>query len=126
MRKTFASISLLAALGAAQADATEYVCELALQPPNASPTMGSAGYISFFASDQPHCAGPTKQFYLCSKGATNKFCGVDAQYSEASLIGIYETMRSAEVEQHPIVPSWDGCVGGGGGCVGSIFLYPAF
>ena len=127
MRKTFAWVPLILAMCAGQAGATEYVCELSLQPPAASPTMGNYGYIGFDTSSEPNCAGSTKQWYLCSKGATNKYCGVSAQYSEASLIAVYETMRSAEVEQHPIVPSWNACINAGGGtCVGAIFLYPSF
>ncbi|HVT31345.1 MAG TPA: hypothetical protein VHE32_01775 [Rhodanobacteraceae bacterium] len=126
MRKRSASFSLLFALCAAHAQANDYVCELALQSPAASPTMGNYGYIAFYTSSQPNCGGATTQWFLCSKGATNKYCGVGAQYSEASLIGIYETMRSAEAEQHPIVPSWSACINAGGSCVGSILLYPAF
>jgi hypothetical protein len=126
MRKTFASIPILLALVAARADAAEYLCELSLHPPAVPATMGTYGHIEFFTSSAPACGGSTVQRYLCSKGATYKFCGVDAQYSEASLIGVYETMRSAQVEQQPIVPSWDACVNAGGSCVGAILLYPTF
>jgi hypothetical protein len=126
MRKTFASIPVMLALCAARAGATDYLCELSFQPANVAPTMGAYGYIEFYTSSAPNCGGQNTQRFLCSKGATNKYCGVDAQYSEASLLAVYQMMRSAEVEQQPVVPSWDGCINAGGSCVGSIMLYPTF
>jgi hypothetical protein len=126
MRKAFASICVVFALSASCAHANDYVCELSLVPPVVSPTMGNSGYVEFFTSTEPHCAGAETQRFLCSKGATNKLCGVDAQYSEASLLSIYETMRSSEVTQQPIVPYWNACINAGGGCVGGVLLYPDF
>ena len=126
MRKAFASICVLLALSVSSAYANEYLCELSLVPPVAAPTMGSSGYIEFYTSTAPNCAGGSTQRFLCSKGATNKLCGINAQYSEASLIGVYETMRSAQADQHPIVPYWNACINAGGSCVGGLLLYPSF
>jgi hypothetical protein len=126
MSQWFASIFMLLALAAVRAEANEYVCELSYQPPNTGPTLGTYGHLEFYTSDAPNCGGAIEQHYLCSKGATYKFCGVDAQYSEASLLAVYTAMRSAEVEQHSVVPTWDACINAGGSCVGSVLLYPAF
>ena len=126
MRKAFASIPLLFALSASCAHANEYLCELSLVPQIAAPTMGTNGYIEFYTSAAPNCAGGTTQRYLCSKGATNKLCGINAQYSEASLLSVYETMRSAEADQQPVVPYCNACINAGGNCVGGLLLYPSF
>ena len=116
----------LIALASGLAHANSYVCELSLMPPVADPTRGSYGYISLYTSDQPGCAGATAAWSICSKGATNHVCGVNAQYSEATLVGVYETLRSAESSQHPIVPYWNACIGAGGSCTGGVLLYPEF
>lgn len=126
MRKTFASIPILFALCASCAQANDYVCELSLVPPVVSPTMGYNGYIDFYTSTAPNCAGATTERFLCSKGASNKVCGVNAQYSEASLLSVYETMRSSQVAQQPVVPYWNACINAGGSCVGGVMLYPTF
>ena len=126
MRKAFASIPLMFALSASCVQANEYLCELSLAPPVAAPTMGTYGYIDFFTSAAPDCAGGTTQRFLCSKGATNKLCGVNAQYSEASLLSVYETMRSAQTAQEPVVPYWNACINSAGSCVGGLMLYPSF
>lgn len=126
MRKAFASIPVLFALSVTCAHANEYLCELSLVPPVVAPTMGTNGYIEFFTSDAPGCSGATTQGFLCSKGATNKLCGVNAQYSEASLLSVYETMRSAQTAQEPVVPYWNACINAGGSCVGGMLLYPSF
>jgi hypothetical protein len=52
--------------------------------------------------------------------------GVTAQYSEPALIGLYETLRSAEADQHAVVANWSACVGGPGSCTGSVSLYADF
>jgi len=126
MKNVLACCLVLVAFFAGRARGTEYVCELTLAPPVASPTMGSFGYISMYTTPSPACAGGSTQKFVCSKGATNHLCGVGAQYSEAALISLYETLRSAEVEQHVIVPYWSACINAGGSCVGGVMLYPAF
>ena len=126
MKNAIAVCLLLVTLVAAHARAAEYVCELTLAPPAASPTMGNYGYISIYTTPSPACVGGSTQKYVCSKGATNHLCGVNAQYSEPALISLYETLRSAEVEQHVIVSYWNACIAGGGSCVGGVLLYPDF
>jgi hypothetical protein len=106
--------------------ANEYVCELSLMPPASDPSRGNFGYVSMYTSQQPNCAGQTAVYSICSKGATSHTCGVIAQYSEPALIGIYETLRSAEADQHPVVASWSACVGAPGSCTGSVSLYSGF
>ena len=126
MKNALTFCLLLTALVAGRAGATEYVCELTLAPPAAAPTMGNYGYISMYTTPSPACTGGSTEKFICSKGATNHLCGVNAQYSEATLISLYETLRSAEVEQHVIVPYWNACVGAGGSCIGGVLLYPDF
>ena len=106
--------------------ANEYVCALSLMPSASDPTRGSFGYVSMYTSQQPNCAGQTAVYSICSKGATSHACGVIAQYSEPALIGVYETLRSAEADQHPVIANWSACVGAPGSCTGSVSLYPAF
>jgi hypothetical protein len=125
MKNVLAFCLVFVALIAGRVQATEYVCELTLAPPAAAPTMGNNGYISMYTTPSPGCAGGSTEKYVCSKGATSHLCGVNAQYSEAALISIYETLRSAETEQHPIVPYWNACISAGGSCVGGVLLYPA-
>lgn len=124
MKNVVASCLTLIALAAGIAHAGTYVCELTLMPPVADPTRGSYGYIAMYTSDQPGCAGATTAWSICSKGATSHACGVNAQYSEAMLVGVYESLRSAEASQHPIVPYWNACIGAGGSCAGGVLLYP--
>lgn len=126
MKNVLACCLILVALIAGRVRATEYVCELTLAAPAAAPTMGSYGYISMYTTPSPACTGASTEKFVCSKGATNALCGVNAQYSEAALIGLYETLRSAEVEQHVIVPYWNACINAGGSCVGGVLLYPDF
>jgi hypothetical protein len=126
MKNARLSCLALLMLAAGAAHASNYVCELSLMPPAADPTRGNYGYIALYTSPQPGCAGGTSFFAICSTGATNHVCGVTAQYSEAALIGIYESLRSAEVPQHPVVPYWSACIGAGGSCTGGVLLYPDF
>jgi hypothetical protein len=104
--------------------ANEYVCELSLLPTASDPSRGNFGYVSMYTSQQPNCAGQTAVYSICSKGAMSHACGVTAQYSEAALIGVYQTLRSAEADQHPVVANWSACVGAPGSCTGSVSLYP--
>jgi hypothetical protein len=117
---------VLLMLAAGLARANDYVCELSLMPSVVDPARGNYGYISLYTSVQPGCDGGTSFYAICSKGATSHVCGVNAQYSEAALIGIYETLRSAEVSQHAVVPYWNACIGAGGSCTGGVLLYPEF
>jgi len=126
MKNVVASCLTLIALASGIAHANTYVCELSLMPPVADPTRGSYGYISLYTSDQPGCSGATAALSICSKGATNHVCGVNAQYTEATLVGVYETLRSAESSQHLIVPYWNACINAGGSCTGGVLLYPEF
>jgi len=112
--------------GATTVHATEYVCQLTLAPPAASPTMGTYGYIAMYTTPAQNCSGGSTEKFVCSKGATNALCGVTAQYSEAALISVYETLRNAEVDQDVIVPYWSACINAGGSCVGGVLLYPDF
>jgi hypothetical protein len=113
-------------IASASAQATEYVCELGLMPSVVDPTRGSYGYVSLYTSQQPNCGGATAVYSICSKGSTSHACGVTAQYSEASLIAIYEALRSSEASQHLVVPFWSACNGVGGSCAGGVLLYPDF
>ncbi|HET7925637.1 MAG TPA: hypothetical protein VFL30_12105 [Rhodanobacteraceae bacterium] len=126
MKNVWVSCLVLMLLVTGLAHANNYVCELSLMPSAFDPTRGNYGYISLYTSIQPGCAGGTSFFAICSKGATSHSCGVNAQYSEAALIGIYETLRSAEVSQHAVVPYWNACIGAGGSCTGGVLLYPDF
>jgi hypothetical protein len=126
MKNVLACCLILVALVAGRAHAIEYVCELTLAPSAAAPTMGTYGYISMYTTPSPGCSGASTQKFVCSKGATNHLCGVTAQYSEAALVSVYETLRSAEVAQHAIVPYWNACISAGGSCVGGVLLYPDF
>ena len=124
MKNVLACGLILAALVAGRAQAVEYVCELSLTPPAAAPTMGTYGYISMYTTPSPGCSGASTEKFVCSKGATNHLCGVNAQYSEAALISVYETLQSAQAAQHTIVPYWNACINAGGSCVGGVLLYP--
>jgi hypothetical protein len=115
---------LSSVLGAGHARAIEYVCEISLNPPVVDPTRGNFGYVSMYTSQQPNCAGQTATYSICSKGATSHSCGVTAQYSEPALISLFQMLRSAEVEQHPVVAFWSACIAAGGSCTGGILLYP--
>ena len=95
-------------------------------PPAVDATRGTAGYIAMYTSQQPGCGGQTAVYSICSKGATSHVCGVNAQYSEAALIAVYETLRSAEASQHAVVPYWNACIAAGGSCTGGVLLYPDF
>ena len=123
MKTMFLLLMILLNLGVSNANAAEYVCELTLAPPVVGPTLGSSGYISMYTSPVPKCAGGTTEKFICSKGATSNVCGVNAQYSEASLIGVYESLRSAQAVQQQIVTYWNACIGGGGSCIGGAMLY---
>jgi hypothetical protein len=126
MKHVLASCLALSALFAASVRANNYVCELAINPPAIDPTRGNFGYIAMYTTPQPGCTGAMSLYFICSKNATNHYCGVDAQYSEPMLIGVYEMLRNAEAAQHPIVPSWDGCINAGGSCTSTVLLYPDF
>jgi hypothetical protein len=126
MKKLLALFAVLLGQGIVTAHATDYVCQLTLAPPVVDPTRGTFGYVSMFTSPSPNCGGATTEQFICSKGATSHACGVNAQYSEAALIGVYETLRSAELAQQAIVPYWNACIGAGGSCVGGVLLYPDF
>ena len=117
---------LSSAVTALHARANEYVCELTLMPSAADPSRGNYGYVSMYTSQQPGCAGQTAVYSICSKGATSHACGVTAQYSEPALIGIYESLRSAEAVQHPVVANWSAFIGAAGSCTGSVSLYSDF
>jgi hypothetical protein len=126
MKKPLVLFAILLGFGISAAHASTYVCQLTLAPPVVDPTLGTSGYISMFTTPSPNCAGANTEQFICSKGATNHLCGVNAQYSEAALIALYETLRSAQSVQHQIVPYWNACVGAGGSCTGGVFLYPDF
>src|SRR4029079_11747357 len=111
---------ILIAACAARAQASEYVCELSLMPPVVDATRGTGGYITMYTSQQQNCAGQTPVYSICSKGATSHACGVNAQYTEAALIAVYETRRSAEPFQHAVVPFWNACIAAGGSCTGGV------
>jgi len=126
MKKRLMLFAILLGSGVSAAHAADYVCQLTLAPPVADPTRGTFGYVSIFTSPQPNCGGATTERLICSKAATSHACGVNAQYSEAALIGVYESLRSAELAQQEIVPYWNACIGAGGSCVGGVLLYPDF
>jgi len=126
MKNALATVVAFVVFGITGAQANEYVCEVTLAPPAASPTMGMYGYVSMSTTPMQNCGGGSTEKFVCSRGATNHLCGVNAQYSEAALISVYETLRSAEVEQHAIVPYWNACINAGGSCVGGVLLYPEF
>jgi hypothetical protein len=126
MKNVLVCCLILIAACAARAQASEYVCELSLMPPAVDATRGAAGYIAMYTSQQPGCGGQTAVYSICSKGATSHVCGVNAQYSEAALIAVYETLRSAEASQHAVVPYWNACIAAGGSCTGGVLLYPDF
>ena len=126
MKKLLAASALFFALAHSPARAEDYVCQLTLAPAAPDPTFGNAGYIGLYTSKAPNCSGATTDAFICSKGATNHYCGVNAQYSEAALIAIYQTLHAAEVEQDPVVLYWNACINAGGNCVGGAFLYPNF
>ena len=126
MKNVLASCLVFVALFAAHARANDYVCELAINPPAIDPTRGSFGYITMYTTPQPNCSGATALYFVCSKNATNAYCGVHSQYSESMLIGVYEMLRGAEVAQDPVVPSWDGCINAGGSCTSTVLLFPDF
>ena len=126
MKNVLVCCLILIAACAARAQASEYVCELSLMPPAVDATRGAAGYIAMYTSQQQNCAGQTAVYSICSKGATSHACGVTAQYSEVALVGIFESLRSAEASQHPIVPYWNACIAAGGSCTGGVLLYPDF
>lgn len=123
MKHRFLLLTALLCAGISNVHATEYVCELSLVPPVVGPTLGSSGYISMYTSPAPKCTGGTTEKFICSKGATSNLCGVNAQYSEASLIGVYESLRDAQALQQQIVMYWNACIGGGGSCAGGAMLY---
>jgi|SRR5579862_3302586 len=126
MKKQLAAFALIVAFGVPLAHADDYVCQLTLAPSALDPTFGNAGYIGIYTSKAPDCSGATTDAFICSKGATNHYCGVNAQYSEAALIAIYQTLHTAEVAQDPVVLYWNACINAGGSCVGGAFLYPNF
>jgi hypothetical protein len=123
MKNRFLLLAGLLSAGISNVHATEYVCELSLVPPVAGPTLGTSGYISMYTSPAPKCTGGTTEKFICSKGATSNVCGVNAQYSEASLVGVYESLRNAQALQQQIVMYWNACIGGGGSCTGGAMLY---
>jgi hypothetical protein len=126
MKHVLASLLAFAALCAAQARANDYVCELTINPPSVDPTRGTFGYIAMYTTPQQSCTGAMSLYFICSKNATNHYCGVSAQYSEPMLIGVYEMLRGAQAAQHPVVPSWDGCINAGGSCTSTVLLFPDF
>lgn len=123
MKNLLVALSMIACVVAPHAHA-EYVCQLTLMPAAADPSMGQYGYIPLYTSADPDCGGQTYYYAVCSKGATSKECGVNAQYSEATLIAVYESLRSSEATQQAMVTYWNACVGAGGNCVGGVLLYP--
>jgi hypothetical protein len=123
MKNRFLLVAGLLSASISNAYASEYVCELSLVPPAVGPTLGTSGYISMYTSPAPKCTGGTTEKFICSKGATSSVCGVNAQYSEASLIGVYESLRSAQALQQQIVTYWNACIGAGGSCTGGAMLY---
>ena len=126
MKKLLILFAILLGSSVSAAHATEYVCQLTLAPPVVDPTLGTYGYVAIYTSSAPNCGGATTERFICSKGATSHSCGVNAQYSEAALIGVYESLRSAELAQQAVVPYWNACIGAGGSCVGGVLLYPDF
>lgn len=126
MKKLLALFAILFGLGMSTVHASEYVCQLTLTPPVVDPTRGAYGYISASTTLSPNCGGATTERLICSKGATSHSCGVNAQYSEPALIGVYESLRSAELAQQMIVPYWNACINAGGSCTGGVLLYPDF
>lgn len=126
MKKLLAASAVFIALGVTLAHADDYVCQLTLAPAALDPTFGNAGYIGIYTTKSPDCSGAVTDEFICSKGATNHYCGVNAQYSESALIAIYQTLHTAEVQQDPIVLYWNACINSGGSCVGGAFLYPNF
>jgi hypothetical protein len=121
MKNRLAALSVVACLAASPIHA-EYVCQITLMPPVANPTMGQYGYVPFYTSAQPDCTGQTYYYVICSKGATNKECGVNEQYSEAALMAVYESLRSQEATQQTMVPYWNACINAGGDCIGGVLL----
>ncbi len=126
MKHVLASCVALVAFFAAHAHANDYVCELSITPSSVDPTRGSFGYITMYTTPQQNCSGATSPWFICSKNATNHSCGVDATYSEPMLISVYEMLRNAEADQHPVVPSWDACINAGGSCTANVLLFPDF
>jgi hypothetical protein len=126
MKHVLAFCVALAALFVAHARANDYVCELSISPSSADPTRGSFGYITMYTTPQQNCSGAMSLWFICSRNATNHYCGVDATYSEPMLIGVYEMLRNAEADQHPVVPAWDACVNAGGSCTANVLLFPDF
>lgn len=126
MKHALASLVALGLLFAANVRANDYVCELGISPAPADPTRGNFGFITLYTTPQPGCTGAMSLYFVCSRNATNHYCGVDAQYSEAMLIGVYEMLRNAEADQHPVLPSWDPCITAGGTCTANVLLFPDF
>jgi hypothetical protein len=124
VKNVLASCVAFALLFSAHVRANEYVCELSITPPSVDPTRGSNGYIAMYTTPQQNCGGAMSLWLICSRNATSHYCGIDAQYSEPMLIGVYEMLRSAEAAQHPVVPSWDPCVSAGGSCTANVLLFP--
>lgn len=124
MKNVLTSCVALALLVSAHARASDYVCELAINPPSVDPTRGNYGYIAVYTTPQQNCTGSMSLWFICSRNATNHYCGIDATYSEPMLIGLYEMLRNAEASQHPVVPSWDPCVNAGGSCTATVLLFP--
>jgi hypothetical protein len=123
MKTMFLLLMILLSFSVSNARATEYVCEVTLVPAVVGPTLGASGYVSMYTTPAPKCTGAATEKFICSKGATSNLCGVNAQYSEASLIGVYESLRSAQAVQQQIVTYWNACIGAGGSCVGGAMLY---
>ena len=125
MKNAFLLLLGFLSSGVCNVHASEYVCELSLMPSVTEPTLGNFGYISMFTSPAVDCGGAITEKRICSKGATSKVCGVNAQYSEASLLSVYETLRSSQAAQQQIVSYWNACIGGGD-CTGGVtlFAYP--
>lgn len=126
MKHVLASCVALSVLFATSVRANDYVCELGISPASTDPTRGNYGYITFYTTPQPGCTGATSLWFICSRNATNHYCGVDSTYSEPMLIGVYEMLRNAQADQHPVVPSWDACINAGGSCTATVLLFPDF
>ena len=123
MKNRFLLMAGLLSASISNVYASEYVCELSLVPSAVGPTLGTGGYIAMYTSPAPKCTGAITEKFICSKGATSNVCGVNAQYSEASLIGVYESLGSAQALQQQIVTYWNACIGAGGSCIGGAMLY---
>jgi hypothetical protein len=119
-----ASIGLLCI---SNAHSSEYVCLVGLVPPPTLPVqsnLGNLGYVTYYTSPAPNCGGANTQWFACSTGATSSVCAVDAQYSEAGLLGLYDSLRRAQESQKQIYVTTNKCIPNQGQCASVAMFYP--